>query len=259
MIQLSALEALAIKAGNIMERGFVEHTMDATEWKEDHTPVTETDKKINDLVLATLKAQYPEVCVIAEEGSCIIEGAEYVVYCDPIDGTIPFNTGLSVSTFCLSVLRNGVPTFAVIYDPFNDRLYSAEKGKGAYLNRTQVLTVSKKNEIDSKTHIHLIWWKGSRNFTRLCDRLVDIGAKWMNLGTIGILGGLVAEGKFEASIFPGDKIWETAAMALIVEEAGGTCTDLSGDPINYLNNGHMNGHVISNGLIHDELLELIKS
>lgn len=257
MIQLSFLEALAYEAGEMIKMGFQKNSMDNTEWKEDHTPVTETDKKINDLVLSEFNQHYPEVSVIAEEGSCIVEDAEYTVYCDPIDGTIPFNTGLSVSTFCISVLRKGVPVLAVIYDPFNARMYKAEKGKGSSVGHVKKLKVSEQTMINAKTHVHLIWWKGSRDFAPLCEDLTQIGAKWMNFGTIGILGGLIADGKFEASIFPGNKIWETAAMALIVEEAGGKCTDLEGNPINYLDNGNMKGHIISNGLIHDELLKLI--
>lgn len=256
MIQLDFLTFLATQAGKTIVKGFSRNSKAKSEWKEDETPVTDADITVNEMVLKAFKDHYPSVSVIAEEGSHIVEGSDWLVYCDPIDGTFPYATGMSISTFIISTLYKGVPMMAVIYDPFNDRMYTAEKGKGAFLNN-EPLKVSEQAVLDSKAHIHLIWWKRSLDFTPLCRKLVEKGATWMNFCTIGIVGGLIATGQFEASIFPGTKLWETAAMALIVEEAGGKCTDLQGNPINYLDNGNMKGHVISNGLIHDELLRLI--
>jgi fructose-1,6-bisphosphatase/inositol monophosphatase family enzyme len=255
-IPLSFLENLALKAGEIIRKGFSQVSKVKSEWKEDETPVTAADIAVNELVLNAFKEQYPDVCFIGEEGSNIVEGADWVVYCDPIDGTFPYATGMAISTFCISVLYKGQPTLAVIYDPFTDRMYKAEKGKGAFMNDIR-LKVSEQKKVETKTHIHLIWWKGSRSLNLLCAKLVEKGAAWMNFGTIGIVGGLIAAGQFEASVFPGNKVWETAAMSLIVEEAGGKCTDLEGNPINYLENGNMKGHIVSNGWVHEELLAMV--
>jgi myo-inositol-1(or 4)-monophosphatase len=256
MITLSFLSSLAAQAGTMMKLGFSHVAKAQSVWKEDDTPVTETDIAINTLVLDAFKERYPGVCVIAEEGSCIVEGAEWLVYCDPIDGTFPYAIGAPLSTFCISVLKNGVPMLAVIYDPFLDRMYTAERGRGAFMNGIP-LKVSDQAVLESKAHVHLIWWKGSKDFSPLCDKLTKRGVACMNFCTIGLIGGLIAAGQFEASVFPGTKVWETAAMSLLVEEAGGRCTDLAGNPIDYLNNGGMNGHVISNGLVHEDLLKLI--
>lgn len=256
MIKLPFLKALALEAGNIIREEFSSNSKVNALWKEDDTPVTESDVEVNNLVIAKIKKQYPEVSVIAEEGSHIVEGSDWLVYCDPIDGTFPYATGMPISTFIISALYKGVPTLAVIYDPFNDRMYTAQKGKGAFLNGDPI-KVSERAELSSKAHIHLIWWKKSLDFAPLCSKLLEKGATWMNFCTIGIVGGLIATGQFEASIFPGNKLWETAAMALVVEEAGGRCTDLEGNPIDFLKNGEMKGHVVSNGLLHEELLRLI--
>lgn len=256
MIKLSFLKDLALEAGKIIREGFSQNSKVSSLWKEDDTPVTTSDVEVNNLVIARFKKNYPEVTVIAEEGSHIVEGSDWLVYCDPIDGTFPYATGMPISTFIISALYKGVPMLAVIYDPFNNRMYSAEKSKGSFLN-DEPLKVSKQAALDSKAHIHIIWWKRSLDFNPLCCKLVEKGATWMNFCTIGIVGGLIATGQFEASIFPGNKLWETAAMSLLVEEAGGRCTDLQGNPIDFLKNGEMKGHVVSNGLIHDELLRLI--
>jgi myo-inositol-1(or 4)-monophosphatase len=251
------LENLALEAGIIIRNGFNQLSKTDSLWKEDDTPVTEADTTVNNLVLETFREHYPQVSVIAEEGSNEFE-SDWLVYCDPIDGTFPYATGMPISTFCLSVLHKGVPQQAVIYDPFNNRMYTAEKGKGAFMNGN-LLKVSDHKALSIKTHIHLIWWKSAQfNLDRLCHKLVMGGVPWMNYCTVGILGGLIASGQFEVSVFPGNKLWETAAMGLIVEEAGGKCTDMFGQPIDYLRNGEMKGHLITNGFLHDEMVQVIK-
>lgn len=257
MVKMTHLQDLAKQAGVIIRDGFKCCSKAESEWKEDSTPCTASDVNVNQLVLNFFKKDYPNFSVIAEEGSSEQE-SDWVAYCDPIDGTIPYATGLPISTFCLSLVHKGIPVSALIYDPFRDRMYSAEKGKGSFMNG-QKLTVSQQRTVDSKTHASVIWWNNSPyNFSETCSNLQSKGVKWMNLGTIGITGGLIASGQFEASLFPGNKLWETAAMSLIVEEAGGRCTDLFGNPIDFTQKDGMKGHLISNEYLHDEILSLIK-
>ena len=87
---------------------------------------------------------------------------------------------------------------------------------------------------------------------------MDAGAKWMNFASVAVFGGLIASGQIEASIFPGQKAWETGAMQVIVEEAGGKVTDIYGKPMRYGPNGEIEGHIVSNGWIHDELVEIVR-
>jgi len=257
MVKMTELQSLARKAGIYIRDGFKDYSKAESEWKEDHTPCTASDVSVNQLVLNFFKKYYPNFSIIAEEGSSEQE-SDWAAYCDPIDGTIPFATGLPISTFCLSIVHKGIPVSAIIYDPFRDRMYSAEKGKGSFMNG-QELTVSQQRTIDSKTHASVIWWnKSPYDFSATCANLQAKGVKWMNLGTIGITGGLIASGQFEVSLFPGNKLWETAAMSLIVEEAGGHCTDLFGHPIDFSKNDEMKGHLITNGFLHEEILSLIK-
>ncbi len=228
------------------------------ELKEDTTPITKTDVSINRLVLDRLERDYPHVSVVSEEGSREVAGAEYTVLCDPIDGTIPFSRGTPLSTFVISVLKDQVPVSAVIYDPFMKRMWHANKGGGAFLGRTKV-QVSKHAALKN-SHICMIWWHSSKyNLNTVCGRLLEEGSKTGNPMTLAYFGGLLANGEYDATIFPGQKGWETAAMQLLAEEAGGRVTDIHGNPMSYGPKGEIEGHIISNDLIHDELVELVAS
>ena len=230
----------------------------AKEWKKDETPLTATDTEINDLVLFSFRRDFPHVHVISEEGNRNVDGSEYTVYCDPVDGTIPFCMGIPVSAFCISVVKDHLPLAAVIYDPFNDRMWHATRGQGTFLGENRV-HVSQHPEV-KRSNICMVWWKGSNhNLHSVCEKLMDAGAKWMNPASIAYFGGLVASGEMEATLFPGPWAWETAAMHLIVEEAGGKATDLFGNPLRYGTDGKMQscGHIISNGAVHDELIKLV--
>lgn len=240
------------------------------DWKEDETPVTVTDKDINLLVVERLGQHFPEVRVIGEEGSNTIADAEYTVFCDPVDGTIPYRLGIPVSTFCISLFRNGKPIMGIIYDPFSRRLWSAEKGKGAWvtyygqseqghtLEQNHPISVSKQTTLD-RSNLSMIWWKGSPYSLDEVHKIVmERGGHWINLASVAIFGGLIASGTVEGSIFPGKNAWETGAMQVIVEEAGGKVTDIYGNEMSYGPRGEIQGHIVSNGLIHQELVDAVE-
>ncbi len=249
------LVGLAYQAGKFM-CGFFGAGVEC-EWKPDTTPLTEADKIINRMVIDELQRDYPHITVIGEEESRIVEGSEYVVLVDPIDGTIPFCHNIAASTFCISVLKNGVPIVAVIHDPYCNRTWFAEKGRGTMLNGEPV-GVSDQTTL-AKSTVSLIWWGGSiGNLDRVCRELMDEKAKWLNLCSVAITAGLIASGNLVASIFPGQNALETAAMQLIVEEAGGIATDLYGNKLAYNADLEIKGHLISNnGHIHERLLGII--
>jgi Archaeal fructose-1,6-bisphosphatase and related enzymes of inositol monophosphatase family len=272
---ITYLKKLAWRAGGIMKANFCLNM--ERQWKSDETPVTVTDTAINDLVLELLGKDFPDVRVIGEEGSNTIEDAEYTIFCDPVDGTIPFSLGVPVSTFCISVFEKGEPIIGLIYDPFQERMWFAERGQGAFLwqvpefhhdplykeewsdkkGDTTRIHVSACNTIN-RSNISMIWWKGSPyHLHDVCAELMDAGGHWINLASLAIFGGLIASGTIDSSIFPGKNAWETGAMEVIVEEAGGKVTDIFGNNMVYGPRGQIQGHIISNGLIHDELVKMV--
>jgi fructose-1,6-bisphosphatase/inositol monophosphatase family enzyme len=226
--------------------------------KGDNTPLTKSDTDINRLVIQSIERDYPHVRVIGEEENYEPADAEYTVLCDPVDGTIPFSRGVPISAFVISVIREHQPLAAVIYDPFQGRMWHAMKGCGTYLN-DRMVRVSEHRSL-KRSNVCMVWWKGSPyNLHGACEKLMEAGTIWTNPCVIAYHGGLLASGEYDATIFPGQKGWETAAMQLLAEEAGGRSTDIHGNPNKYGPLGEIEGHIISNGLLHDELVGIIAS
>lgn len=224
------------------------------EWKDDNTPITATDSAINDLVLREIKKTFPDHNILAEEGNHETV-SEYTWVCDPIDGTIPFSSGYPTSVFSLALTKNGDPIFGVIYDPYIDRLVWAEKGKGAYLNEKSVF-VSKtatfeKNVIDVEAIR-----SETRDILQLIPQLSQKGVWVISLRSGIYASMLTAIGELSATIANGTNAWDSAAVKIIVEEAGGVVTDLYGNPQRY--DCPTSGFIASNGVIHQELVALVK-
>src|SRR5262249_33077928 len=127
---------LAHQADAIAKRYF--HTAFEVTRKADNSPVTIADTSINDLVIDSVRAAYPDHRVIGEEASLPKDGAEYSWICDPIDGTIPFSTGVPTFAFSLALVRDGIPILGVISAPIQDQLFVAEVDQGATLNGEKI-------------------------------------------------------------------------------------------------------------------------
>ena len=247
--------ALALDAGKIIKEHFARSGI---EWKEDKTPLTIADTLVNKKVIESISKDFPFVSIISEEGNSEVKNAKYSIVCDPVDGTFPFIWDIPIMSFCIAVLEEDVPILGVIYDPFGHRVWHAEKSKGAFLNGVPI-EVSQRDSLDGSS-VCMIWWKrAGYNLHEVCSKLMDVGANWFNPASIAYPGGLLAMGKIDATIFPGRKNWETAAMQVIAEEAGGEVTDILGNKMVYSPDGKIAGHIISNGLIHDQLVDLVRS
>ncbi len=224
--------------------------------KRDGTPVTPTDQAINRLVIRWFHDHYPHIHVISEEGSRPVNGSKYLVFCDPNDGTIPFCRGVPVSTFCLSIVKEGLPLVGLIYDPLSGRMWHATQGQGSFCNNKRIRVSSCRTM--SRACVSMVWWRNSSyDLPRVCQRILNHGSQFLNLCAIAYSGGLLASGNLEATIFPGSHPWEAAAMHILVQEAGGMVTDIHGNDIRYTPTGRINGHIMSNGLIHNKLLTIV--
>ena len=246
-------ENLAHQAGEIMRKNF-KLGMDK-EWKGDHTPVTETDKIINALVLEEVKKNFPTHSVLSEEGNSILENSEYVWVCDPVDGTHNFSHGIPTSTFLLTLTKNGMPILSIVYDPFMDRLFFAEKGKGAFMNGDPI-KVSKSENVKA-TVIGVGKWNKTINLFPVGQELNKRGVRLISGLSVGYMGALVAIGEMSALVFGGNDPHDTSAIQLLVEEAGGKATDLFGKNTRY--DQDVEGQLATNGLVHDEILDIIKN
>lgn len=245
--ELQLAKLLAKEAGVLMHRYFRSEDI-GVEIKEDQTPVTIADTKINRLVIERVKEKYPQTGVIGEEDSYNEEN-DNVWVVDPIDGTMPFSLGIPVSTFSLAYVEKGKVKVAVIYDPFIDRLYWAVEGEGSYLNNEKI-AVSKITSLDN-AYIALGGGLIKKEFKKLSDNNV----RTFDMYSYAFSASLVATGDFVVAVMTYGSPWDAAAASLIVQEAGGRATDLLGNDRNYAEWG--DGILITNGHVHDELLKLI--
>lgn len=244
---------LARKAGRIMKQKF--SVSIKRKYKKDNTPVTEADLAINKLVIEAITKKFPTHSILAEEGGSINHKSEYTWVCDPIDGTLPFSHGLPTCAFSLALVKEGVPVLGVVYDPFLDRIYTAEKGKGTFLNGKKIRV--SQNETLEKNLVGMSIGISGRFFNSLeaARDLSNQKAKVISLWTVVYPGSLVASGQFIATIAKGAP-WDVAAIKILVEEAGGKVTDLDGNDQRY--DREIKGCILTNGKVHNKILEIIK-
>lgn len=247
---LDVATQLAQEAGKIMRANFAIGMK--KEWKEDFTPLTISDTTINSLVIKTLSEKYPSMGIIGEEESYKKE-SEYQWICDPIDGTFAFSHGFPTFAFSLALTKNGESVLGVIYDPIMDRMLTAVKGEGAFLNG-QAVHVGSESKLNSTSFVSV---DGHKRLTGIKDYLVkQYDCSVPVLCSTVYCGMLVALGEFTGSIYEYTKPWDAAALKVIVEEAGGKVTDLNGLDQRY--DGTINGFITSNGLVHDRLVDACK-
>ena len=246
-------KSIAFKAKEIMLKYF--NNSDSS-YKKDNTVVTKADKEINDYLIKRVKEIYKEHSVLGEEES--FGKSDYVWVCDPIDGTAMYARGVPIYVFSLALVFKGEPLLGIVYDPILDDLYYAVKGKGAYKN-DKLIKVNNINLDDKESIIH---YDSHPSFEYNLIYVIEELSKRTYLVSIGSIikaGILVADGKFNLALFPGtkNKNCDIAAIKVIVEEAGGQVTDLYGKDQRY--DKDINGAVISNGINHDEIINLISN
>jgi len=236
-----------------------------TQWKADRTPVTAGDLAVHTAIVEIFSAEYPRIPIIGEEGDhgrLTGRSGELRLSVDEIDGTTAFTYGIPVFTTMVALIQGGDVIKSVIHDPVMHRTFSAERGAGAFLNGVPIRTCTQRPE---NANVGVATWPKRGRNDMLVPRMVsgvirelhDRGYCFTEAGTIGYIDALVASGILVGTIFPGDKVHDTAAGDLIVREAGGVATDLWGKPLSY-DKPTVNGHVFAcNQEIHAELVDIV--
>ena len=223
--------------------------------KSDGSPITESDIKINMMLIEAIRKEFPTHDIMAEEGSYLKNKSEYRWICDPIDGTIVFSHGVPTCAFSISLAKNGSPILGVVHDPFMDRTYGAVLGNESYLN-SEKISVSNDYELKGAV-IGLSYWNGAQlSLSKLHGKLIEAGAAVLMLGSIVYMGAMVASGELAASIHPARFPYDSAALKVIISEAGGTVTNLYGNDQKY--DRKIKGAVMSNGKLHKNIIDMIR-
>lgn len=221
--------------------------------------VTEYDVAIEKRLTLSLQKAFPDFTIIGEEGTKEITHPQKAIYIDPIDGTTNFVHGLPFCAISVGIWEDGKPFAGVVYNPVLDECFSAESGKGAFLN-DKPIHVSKQTDFQqSLIATGFPYTKAQRGkdyewVLRTMANIMPITRDIRRGGSAAIDLCYVACGKFEAYYECNLKPWDVAAGLLIVQEAGGKITSENGDAYTLEN------HIIasSNTLVHSDLIQYIK-
>jgi histidinol-phosphatase len=221
------------------------------ETKPDLTPVTDADRGAEEMLRATLSAHRPDDALLGEEfgGTAVFAGRQWVL--DPIDGTKNFVRGVPVWATLIALLVDGVPQVGAVSAPALGRRWWAGAGAGAFTSfggKSRRISVSGVDELGSASlsfsDLTTGWDDGRAKFLDLNDavwRVRGYGDFWSYC--------LVAEGAVDIAAEPEVKLWDLAALDILVREAGGRFTSVDGSP-----GPHGGSAVATNGLLHDRVL-----
>ncbi len=223
-------------------------------WKEDNTPLTVTDTAINKMVIEQVQEKFPNDGVLGEEES-FESDRERIWVVDPIDGTQPFTIGAPLSSFCLSLVIDGQPEIGIIHDPYQNRMYWAQKGKGAFMNDKSIHVSNKTDLAQAFIVLSSRMRPEMKSTGQIFDEIEKMNGKSFNFRSFAYGSTFVASGNAVATLIGVPNAWDVAATKIIVEEAGGKVTDVNGKDRRYDQDG--DGLIATNGLVHDAILELI--
>lgn len=218
--------------------------------------VTEMDRRVETLIIETLRAEFPMHAILSEERGTVGGPSSYRWIVDPLDGTTNYAHGIPIFSVSIALEVDGVTRLGVAYDPTLDECFVAKRAGGAWLNgdRLSVSEASSLNESLLATGFPYGIRELSRNnlaefeaFSLRCQGVRRMGSAVLYFCYVAA-GRL--DGYWELRLGP----WDAAAGALMVEEAGGRVTNLAGGPLDL----ERPAVVASNGRIHDEMLRVLK-
>ncbi len=244
-----AMAEIAREAGALLMEHFDRHVK--IEYKGDADLVTVADRTSELLIRERIKAKWPSHDILGEEGGLQDTGSDYRWYVDPLDGTTNFAHGFPV--FCVSMALDfkGKRIAGVIYDPTRDEMFAAEQGSGAYLNGLRIHVSETPRLVECLVATGFPSHKRHANPNIFFYHQITLRTHGVRrAGSAALDLCCVACGRFDGFWEFNLNPWDTAAGVLLVEEAGGKVTDMSGGPFQ-LNSRET---LASNGLIHDALL-----
>jgi myo-inositol-1(or 4)-monophosphatase len=247
---------IARKAGDLIRIGFEREN--EIEMKGEIDLVTETDKRAEDLILSELFSRFPEHTIISEESENKILNLDNIWYVDPIDGTTNFAHKLPILSVSIAYLKNNKIQLGVVYNPISDEMFSAEMGKGAWLNN-DLLKVSDTNELKRSLLVTGFPYDRFQNPDNNLDNFNKMALKVRGIRRLGsaaldlcsVAAGRV-DGYWEIRLEP----WDIAAGTLIARESGAVVTDRNGEE-NVLKSPY--SIVAANPIMHKKILDVIST
>lgn len=251
---LAELERLAREAGAILRAGYnKEHQVN---YKGVIDLVTEMDHQSEAFLIGEIQKNYPDHHIVTEETGVIQGSDEHKWYVDPLDGTVNYAHHIPIFSVSVAYAFRGELMFGVVYDPMRDELFSAERGKGAFLNGTPT-RVSEVTELQKSLLVtgfpYDAWNTPQDNFANFV-RFAKLTQGVRRLGSAALDLCYVAAGRFDGFWELALKPWDVAAGGLICREAGARTTNVDGKD-DFIS--HPQSIVASAPAIHARMLELL--
>lgn len=252
---LNDLIGLARAAGDILREGYGQDHQ--VHYKGLIDLVTEVDHRSENMLLERILAAYPQDTIVTEERGRFegANGRSWII--DPLDGTVNFAHGIPIFAVSIAYAVDRQVTLGVVYDPLRDECFSAERGKGAWLNGKPI---SPSSEASLQKALLVTGFSYNpeirdRNLP-LFVHLVKRAQAVRRLGSAALDMSYVACGRLDGYWELQLESWDIAAAALIAQESGATITDMDGSP-NFMRPPH--SAVAANPALHAVLLAELKN
>jgi myo-inositol-1(or 4)-monophosphatase len=218
--------------------------------------VTEVDKACEKAVVELLRSRFPSHDIVTEETHLAQTGSRYVWFIDPLDGTTNYAHGIPIFAVSIALETAGRVAVGVVFDPNQGELFTAERGRGAFVNG-EPLAVSSAETLNESLlctgfpyNVRETAENNFRQYTTFSLRTQGV----RRMGSAVIYLAYVAAGRldgyWELRLGP----WDAAAGSLMVQEAGGRVTSVTGGPLDL----DAPSIIASNGRIHDEMLRTLE-
>ncbi len=246
-------------AGAIINRAALDVEAVRISQKRVNDFVTEIDHASEDAIIDTLLTAYPGHGIHAEESGTSRGNpqSDHVWIIDPLDGTTNFIHGFPVYCISIALSVRGRIEQAVIYDPTRNDLFTATRGRGAYLNERRI-RVSKRTRLqESLISTGFPFRKGDdfTNYLRMMGDLMQLTAGLRRPGAAALDLAYVAAGFADGFFETGLKPWDIAAGSLLVTEAGGLIGNFTGDADHLLAQGEC---LAGNPRVYAQLVQVLQ-
>lgn len=223
---------VAIMAAKNAEKIIMKYYSDGLTWqkKSDQSPFTIADTEAEKAIIKTIKKFFPDHAFLGEESGKTNARSRYQWIIDPIDGTKNYIRKIPLFATQIALLKDEEIILGVSNAPAMNEMIFAEKGKGAFLRGKSVHISNIKDLSDS-----YFCFGGIKYFQKYgcLDSLLDLSQQTSGCRGFGDFWcyHLLAQGKIDIMVEAEIKIWDVAALKIIVEEAGGKVTDMNGNKI----------------------------
>ena len=220
-------------AGSIINRAALDVESVRISQKQVNDFVTEVDQAAEQIIIETLLTAYPGHGILAEESGKEYgaRDSEFVWIIDPLDGTTNFIHGFPVYCISIALAVKGKIEQAVVYDPTRNDLFTATKGRGAFLNERRI-RVSKRTRLQECLISTGFPFRPGDNFKNYLNMMADVMQRTAGLrrpGAAALDLAYVAAGFTDGFFETGLKPWDAAAGSLLVTEAGGLIGNFTGE------------------------------